>query len=650
MLADLLLLLLSAIISVILFRRLRMSNIVAYLFAGFLLGPSLLNLIDYHQEIEFIAEFGIVFLMFSLGLQFSVKTLIKMRRFVFGIGALQVFSSFFLFYFLSQFFDMTWQQSFTIAGIFTMSSTAIIVKLLSDQQRLHSRAGKLSIAILLFQDLAVVPFLITIPIIANPMLQGELVFELLMAFMKGAFAVLVLLSFGRWVLPKFFDEIGSLRFDEIFILSALFVTLCSAWFTQKLGLSMALGSFLAGIMLAESHYRHQISADIRPFKDILMAVFFISIGSLLDFNVLKENILLLLLLVVVLVLAKTISISLAMLLMKERINTALSVGISLAQMGEFGFILVALGSKYQILDVALSSLLIAAGVISMSLTPILVKYSQIISTGVLHHSKKVLRPQKILPGQYSNHTIICGYGRVGKTICRFMLARSLPFMVVDRDPMRIKDAYEKGVKIDFGDANSADILLLLCGIKKAKLLVITFDDLGKSLTLLAQVRALNSKVKVLVRTRNEVGCAQLQAGGATCAIPEVIEGGLMLAAQVLFLSGISKKKIAFQLEAERQTYGPQMSSLYYDKRNCSENDIHLDKQLYVVCLKCTDSIVGTTLQEDDFQHIRLRSWHRENGEHIPISFSKALSIGDVLLLEGHKNALLKVLEKWRGST
>ncbi|AGH81969.1 sodium/hydrogen exchanger [Psychromonas sp. CNPT3] len=646
MLTDLLLLLFSAIISVILLRRLRMSNIVAYLFAGFLLGPSLFNLIDYHQEIELIAEFGIVFLMFSLGLQFSVKTLIKMRRLVFGVGALQVFFSFSLFYLLSQFFAMTWQQSFTIAGILTMSSTAIIVKLLSDQQRLHSRAGKLSISILLFQDLAVVPFLITIPIIAMPMLPGELMYELLNAFMKGSFAVLVLLSIGRWILPKFFDEIGTLRFDEIFILSALFVTLCSAWFTQKLGLSMALGSFLAGMMLAESHYRHQISADIRPFKDILMAVFFISIGSLLDFNVLKDNVWLLLLLVFVLISAKIISISVAMLVMKERVNIALSVGISLAQMGEFGFILVALGSKYQILDASLSSLLIAAGVISMSLTPILVKYSQVISTGVLHHSEKVLRPKKILPGQYTDHTIICGYGRVGQTLCRFMRAQSLPFVVLDRDPVRIKDADKKGVKVDFGDANSADILLL-CGIKSAKLLVITFDDLDKSLALLAQVRVLNSNVKVLVRTSNEIGCARLRAGGANYAIGEVLEGGLMLAAQVLFLSGTSRKNITAELEAERQRYGLPMSC-FFDKSHKPESERSM-APLYVMQLKHEDMLIGRRFNAKDFPHIDLQSWRCKKGACIEIATDDVFKEGDILLLSGNKTAISAVLKMYRGS-
>ncbi|MCW8994912.1 MAG: cation:proton antiporter, partial [Psychromonas sp.] len=458
MLSDLLLLLFFAIISVIVFRQLRLSNIVAYLFTGFMLSPSLLNILSSYHEIELISEFGIVFLMFSLGLEFSLNKLIEMRRSVFGVGLLQVMASFLMFYILSYFFGMTWQQSFTVAGVLTMSSTAIIVKVLSDQQRLHSQSGKLAIAILLFQDLAVVPFLIMIPIIAMSELEGGFVLPLLIAFIKGAFAIAILLSVGRWLLPRFFYEMGRLQFDEVFILSSLFVTLLASWFTQLLGLSMALGAFLAGMMLAESHYRHQLSADIRPFKDILMAMFFISIGTLLHFEVLRDNLGLLCLIVLGVMLAKIVTITLAALMMREKLTTALGVGIALAQMGEFGFILVALASKYQLLDQQLSSLLIATGVISMSLTPVLVNYSRNITREVLHHSEKVFHFHKTLPGQFSEHIIICGYGRVGQIVSRFLKSESLPFIVLDRDPMRVKEAREGGEQIEFGDASRREIL------------------------------------------------------------------------------------------------------------------------------------------------------------------------------------------------
>ncbi|PKF62864.1 potassium transporter KefB [Psychromonas sp. psych-6C06] len=640
MLTDLLLLLCCAIISVIVFRRLRLSNIIAYLFTGFMLGPSLLNFLGSYHEIELIAEFGIVFLMFSLGLEFSLNKLIEMRRSVFGLGALQVIVSFLLFYFICQLFTMTWQQSFTVAGILTMSSTAIIVKVLTDQQQLHSQTGKLAIAILLFQDLAVVPFLIIIPIIAMPGMESGLVMPLSIAFVKGAFAVIVLLAIGRWVLPKFFDEMGRVRFDEIFILSNLFVTLLAAWFTQFLGLSMALGAFLAGMMLAESHYRHQLAADIRPFKDILMAIFFISIGTLLSFDILRDNLGVLLLMVFGMMIAKMITITLAALIMNEKITTSLGVGIALAQMGEFGFILVALASKYELIGGQLSSLLIATGVISMSLTPLLVKYSQVITREALHHYEKVFRFQKTLPGQFSDHTIICGYGRVGQIVSRFLRTESLPFIVLDRDPMRVKEAREGGEQVEFGDASRREILLI-AGIEKAKLLIITFNDLKRSLALLAQIRALNADVKVLVRTKNDKGLDELHEAGATEVVPEVLEGSLMLVAHVLYLSGIPHKKILKRLDCERKTKYQHLHGFYYGQDSRAEKGLWTIEKLHAVTLPQASDFIGSLVVQFNFNGVVIKSLNRSSGEEVAVTEKTKFKAGDVVLLQGDKSELLK---------
>jgi CPA2 family monovalent cation:H+ antiporter-2 len=640
MLSDLLILLFFAIISVIVCRQLRLSNIVAYLFAGFILGPSLLNILGSYHELELISEFGIVFLMFSLGLEFSLNKLIDMRRSVFGVGLLQVVVSFLLFYFISHLFGLKWPQSFAVSVVLTMSSTAIIVKVLADQQRLHSKPGKLAIAILLFQDLAVVPFLIMIPIIAMPDLEGGFVFPLVIAFVKGAFAVALLLSIGRWLLPRFFYEMGRLRFDEVFILSSLFVTLLASWFTQQLGLSMALGAFLAGMMLAESHYRHQLSADIRPFKDILMAMFFISIGTLLDYDVLCDNFVLLCLIVLGMMIVKVLAITLAALIMREKLSTALGVGIALAQMGEFGFILVALASKYNLLDKQLSSLLIATGVISMSLTPLLVKYSRSITREVLHYSEKVFRFQKTLPGQFTEHTIICGYGRVGQIVSRFLKSESLPFIVLDRDPMRVKEAREGGEQIEFGDASRREILLV-AGIEKAKLLIITFDDLQRSMALLGLIRTLNPDVKVLVRTKDDRGIEQLQQAGATEVIPEILEGSLMLVAQVLFLSGVPHRRILQRLDSERKTKYQHLHGFYYGEDKLTDKNTWVIEQLHAVVLTENSEIVGSYVEQLPLSDVIIKSLHRAGGEEIVISENVRFKVGDVVLMQGEKRDLLQ---------
>ncbi|MFT6985082.1 MAG: CPA2 family monovalent cation:H+ antiporter-2 [Psychromonas sp.] len=649
MLSDLLLLLLFAIISVIVLRQFRLSNIVAYLFTGFMLGPSLLNFLNSYHEIELVAEFGIVFLMFSLGLEFSLNKVIAMRRSLFGVGVLQVSGSFLVFYLLSQLLAMNWQQSFMVACVLTMSSTAIIVKILSDQQRLHSQQGKLAVAILLFQDLAVVLFLIIIPIIARPALDGEFVTSLSVAFVKGIFAVTVLLSVGRWLLPHFFYEMGRLRSDEVFILSTLFVTLLAAWFTQLLGLSMALGAFLAGMMLAESHYRHQLSADIRPFKDILMAMFFISIGTLLDFGVLRDNLATLFLIVAGMMVAKTLTTMLAALIMREKLTTSLAVGIALAQMGEFGFILVAMANKYQLLDEQLSSLLIATGVISMSLTPVLVKYSSRITREFLHQYENVFRFQKTLPGQFNDHIIICGYGRVGQIVSRFLRSESLPFMVLDRDPMRVKEARKGGEQIEFGDASRREILLV-AGIEKAKLLIITFDDLQRSMALLAQIRLLNPSVKVLVRTKTDKGLEALKKAGATEVVPEVLEGSLMLVAHVLFLSGIPRRRIMERLECERRTKYQHLHGFYYGQKSPKDKETWVIEPLHAVVLTENSAVLDSFVEQFNFSGIIIKSLHRQGGEEVVISKDVRFNVGDVVLLQGAKKDLLKAEKILLGKT
>ncbi|MCK5818798.1 MAG: cation:proton antiporter [Psychromonas sp.] len=639
MLQDILLLLLFAIINVIIFRKMKFSNIIAYLFTGFIVGPSLFDILGSYHEIELIAEFGLVFLMFSLGLEFSINKLMAMRRAVFGIGALQVTVSFFLFYAINLAVGMTWQQAFTISCVLSLSSTAIIIKELTDRQQLHSRKGRLAVAILLFQDLAIVPFLIAIPIIAVPFSDVSLLSSISYSFLKGAFAIFVLLSVGRWILPRFFDEIATLRFDEIFTLSSLFIVLLAAAFTHMLGLSMALGAFLAGMMLAESHYKHQLASDIRPFKDILMAMFFITIGTLLNVNVLSNNFLLLLILVSGVIIAKAFTITIAALMMKEKLNISLGVGIALSQMGEFGFILLALGTKYSILDEELTSLLIATGVISMTLTPLLIKYSHKIIKKVLHHSEEIINVPQILPKNYYDHTIICGYGCIGQIATRFLKAELLPFIVLDRDPLRVKEAQEVCENVKFGDATRRDILLI-AGIEKAKLVIITFDNLDQSLSLIATIKAINSNIKILVRTKNDNGLSKLKEAGATEVIHERLERRLIFVAHMLDLSGISREKILLRLDKERKLKYKHLQGFYYGQESLTATKESYNVQLYAFILEANTEILNTKILEYHFHRVTLMSLHRENGKEVVITRETRFQIGDHLLLQGYKTDLL----------
>ncbi|MCE9954227.1 monovalent cation:proton antiporter-2 (CPA2) family protein, partial [Aeromonas allosaccharophila] len=285
MYTDLLILLFAAVLLVATFRRLGLPVILAYLIAGVLLGPHGLAVITGQSIMQTIAELGIVFLMFSLGLEFSLPKLLAMRRLVLGVGVLQVLLTSLLFFAIGWWWGLDLAQSLVVAGTLALSSTAVVIKQLGEQKQLHTRRAQLGVSVLLFQDLAVVPLLVMIPILAQPEVQGSaLVAEIALATLKGLFALLTLLAVGKWLLPLLFHEVARARSDELFVLSALLVALLAAFMTHSLGLSMALGAFLAGMMLGESHYRHQLEVDIKPFRDVLMGLFFITIGMAMDWE------------------------------------------------------------------------------------------------------------------------------------------------------------------------------------------------------------------------------------------------------------------------------------------------------------------------------------------------------------------------------
>lgn len=334
MYTDLLILLFAAVLLVATFRRLGLPVILAYLIAGVLLGPHGLAVITGQSIMQTIAELGIVFLMFSLGLEFSLPKLLAMRRLVLGVGMLQVLLTSLLFFAIGWWWGLGLAQSLVVAGTLALSSTAVVIKQLGEQKQLHTRRAQLGVSVLLFQDLAVVPLLVMIPILAQPEVQGSaLAAEIAWATLKGLFALFTLLAVGKWLLPLLFHEVARARSDELFVLSALLVALLAAYMTHSLGLSMALGAFLAGMMLGESHYRHQLEVDIKPFRDVLMGLFFITIGMAMEWELVARAWWQVLICVVLLVLCKSLLVLLAGRLMGERKRDSMAAGIMLSQVG-----------------------------------------------------------------------------------------------------------------------------------------------------------------------------------------------------------------------------------------------------------------------------------------------------------------------------
>ncbi|KGJ91300.1 monovalent cation:proton antiporter family protein [Colwellia psychrerythraea] len=551
---EILAILTCAVFVVWLFRRLNLPAILAYLIAGMIVGQHGLNIVHDQVDYDHFAELGIVFLLFTLGLEFSLPRLMAMRHLVVSVGSLQVGISLLVFIIAGLIFGLSFSEAFVVGSILALSSTAIVIRQLSETGAMKRKSGQISVAILLFQDVAVVPLLIIIPMLAMDS-QSSMAWALMLAMVKGVVVVALLLLIGKWLLPKIFNIIAQVRTDELFVLTTLLVTLLAAAFTQWFGLSMALGAFLAGMMLSESEYKHQLEADIRPYRDILLGLFFITVGMKLDVSLLISSPFSLLGLMLCFMLVKIIVIKTLAIKAGEASKDAWASGLMLAQMGEFGFVLIALANQSQILPTDVASMLLGAGVISMAITPFMINnarswalfFSREKSADSLELSQ--LPENKVL----DNHVVICGFGRVGQTVSRFLKQDEIDFVAIDVDPLRTQKAREAGEKVLFGSSRQTEVLNA-AHLSKAKLVVIAFGDDKQSLEVIQKIRSMNENVPILVRTRNDDQLDVLQTAGANEVVPESLEGSLMLVSQVLSLTGVPFSRIMRRVQKERKNH------------------------------------------------------------------------------------------------
>lgn len=652
MVLDVILLLSIAVFLVALFQRLSVPPILAYLLVGTITGPHGFSLISEQAQMELLAEIGIVFLMFSLGLEFSLSRLLEMKRQVIGLGGSQVIAVGFIFICFALSMSLHFSEAFIIASACLMSSTAIVIKQLSESKLMYTRMSHLSVSILLFQDVAVVFFLIVIPLFAQSQGEVSMLFDhLTSAILNGIFAVAIILSAGRWVLPFLFKQIALSRSDELFVMSTLLVALIAGIVTHFLGLSMALGAFLAGMMLGESPYRYQLDADIRPFRDMLMGLFFITIGMLLNIAALFDSWPQLLLIVTVMMLVKIVVVFALAKVFGEQNRDALATGVVLAQMGEFGFVILALAGKWQLLPDNYISLFIAVGVISMALTPLLIHHHKRITSlllGVNSQSAK-RRLSKPFPGQYTDHVVVCGYGRSGQTVARFLKVEGIAYVVIDRDPVNVQEALDGGEKIEFGDATRKDILMML-GVDKAKSVIVTFRSTDDAVKVIKSVGQL-SNTKVLVRTTDDKNLKQLQDAGASDVVPESLEGSLMMVSHVLSISGVPIKRILKRLQQEREGKYRHLHGFYFGNVDDADNDVL--ERLHPVRLDVGCFAVDKTVAEMNLKQVTYTGVRRAGVEIDKLNSEFVFNAGDVVLICGAsydvKRAEIALLEGWNHS-
>ena len=650
-----LLYLLAAVLGVTLFRWLKLPPMLGYLAVGVVIGPHALALSNNADGVRHLGEFGVVFLMFVIGLEFNLPKLRSMRGHVFGLGLLQVAltvavatgGSLFLASMAPTLWAMQWQTALALSGAIAMSSTAIVVKLLSERLEMDSEHGKRVMGVLLFQDLAVVPLLVLIPALGAP--ADTLLTALAIAALKAAVLVGLLLTGGRRVMRWWLTIVARRKSEELFVLNLLLVTLALAWLTELAGLSLALGAFIAGMLISETEFKHQVETDIRPFHDVLLGLFFISIGMMLDWHIVLERWPLVLLLATLPVLFKLVMITALTRMLGGTAGTSLRTGLYLAQAGEFGFVLLTLANESRLVPPDLLNPILASMVLSMLATPFIILYSnrivmKLVASEWLQQSLQMTSiARKSINA--NKHVIICGYGRCGQNLGSMLEQEGIQYMALDLDPDRVRQAAAAGDSVVFGDAVRLQSLMA-AGLARASAVVVTYLDTASALRVLANVRAHAPTVPVIVRTVDDHDLEKLQAAGATEVVPEAIEGSLMLASHALALVGVPMRRVIRIVQDQRdQRYN--LLRGYFRGADDDTVDEHGEERLATVTLPLGSKSVGKALGDTLLDRLgaRVVSLRRSNGHTFSPDANSLLENGDTLVVSGKPEALAMAEEK-----
>ena len=649
-----LLYLLAAVVGVVGFRLLKLPPMLGYLSVGVLIGPHALGLAADSTSVEYLAEFGVVFLMFVIGLEFNLPKLRSMRTLVFGLGMSQVLLTIggalignlmlaWLFHTFGQGWGLDWKGALVLGGAMAMSSTAIVVKLMAERLELESEHGRRVMGVLLFQDLAVVPLLVLVPALGSSAGADGLALSLGLALVKAAVLLGVLLVGGQKVMRWWLTLVARRKCEELFVLNLLLVTLGLAWLTEHAGLSLALGAFVAGMLIAETEYKHQVETDIRPFHDVLLGLFFITIGMKLDWRPILDQWGLVLLLTLGPVLAKALLVAALAWLFRAPSGVALRTGLYLAQAGEFGFVLLTLGAEQRLIDPQWVSPVLASMVLSMLATPFLILFSNAIvarlvasdwlmqSVQLTSIAKKSMRTEA--------HIIIAGYGRSGQNLARILEREHMPYMALDLDPDRVRQAAAAGQSVVFGDAARIQSLMA-AGLARASAVVVSYHDTPSAMKILQLVREHAPQVPVLVRTIDDTDLEKLRAAGATEVVPEAIEGSLMLASHALALVGVPMRRVIRMTRDARDARYGLLRGYFHGADDDTVEELEQERLLTVI-LPTAAAAIGQALGDLALPAIGVQvvSVRHAGGSVQQPADDLVLQAGDALVLSGRPEPL-----------
>lgn len=637
-------LLAAAVLGVVAFRMLNLPPMLGYLTVGILVGPHALGLAGGSDSTHDLAKYGVVFLMFSIGLEFSLPKLLSMRRIVFGLGLAQVLLTILctmLFgwataYLLPQFVQTSWQAAFALGGALAMSSTAIVSKILTERFELETPHGQRIIGVLLFQDLALVPLMIIVPALASP--GGDLLKTLGWAGAKAAIVLALLLFFGNKLMRGWFLIVVKRRSQELFMLNLLLIILGAAWITERAGLSLALGAFVAGMLISETEFKHQVEEDIKSFRNVLLGLFFITIGMLLNLEMVIQHWALVLLLLIGPVLLKFGLITGLAKIFGSPTSVALRTGLGLAQAGEFGFVLLSQAGGLQLVDPLLVQAILASMVLSMLAALLILAKSDAI---LLKLSANEWMLQSLALTQIATrtmaakqHVIIAGFGRSGQRLAKLLEEENIPYHALERDPELVQDTQASGANVSYGDASRRESLVA-AGIHRASALVVTYASTPSALKVLHHVHEIAPGLPVIVRSVDDADLDKLRAAGASEVVPEVLEGSLMLASHALLILGVPLRKVLHRVQMARGERYASLRGFFHGAADYSDADEHLQVRLSRITLSENAQANGKTLAQLALDQFDVEvTIVRRAKVRLELSGETVLQAGDILVLRG----------------
>ena len=639
-----LLLLGASVLAVVICRRVNLPPVLGYLLVGSIIGPHALNLMDDVHRVEYLAEFGVVFLMFSIGLEFSLPKLYAMKRIVFGLGLLQVVVSMLLIAGLVMLAGISWQLGIALGGVFAMSSTAVLTKLLAERMQFDTAHGREILGVLLFQDLAVVPLLVVIPSLTQP--PEKLAMLLGIALLKAVVVLALILVFGQKLMRRWFHFVARAKSSEVFVLNVLLITLGLATLTEVAGLSLALGAFVAGMLISETEYRLQMEEDIKPFRDVLMGLFFVTIGVKLDMQIVVGLWWQVLLVLVILLVIKTAVVGLLSWRLGSTPGNSIRSALWLCAGGEFGFVLL---GEIANMPKAVEQLALTVLVLSMLIAPFIIQYSEklVMRFVASEWMMRSMQLTKIAAESMSTekHAILCGFGRNGQYLARFLGQEGINYFALDLDPDRVREAAAGGESVVFGDAGRKESLIA-AGLMRASVVIVTMSDTPLAEKVLHHVQELRPDLPVVVRTADERDMGRLASAGAAEVVPETLEASLMLASHALVLMGIPLSRVLRRIRQTRTERYRLLRGFFYG-RSDRDDDEEIQPRLHSVWLTRGAAAIGMTLNQLHLAQLgcEVSAIRRRGIRAVEPAPETRLLEGDVVVVLGDSEAVTAAEER-----